>query len=464
MSFRNFLYKPIDISWLIFLRLFFGGIMIWEASRYLQRDWIYRYFINPVFHFKYYGFSWVHPWPGDGMVWHFWALGFLAALIFIGAFYRIATILFFVAFSYIFLIDQATYLNHFYLVMIISALMCVLPAHHYCSVDAWLRPKLRSKTVPNWTQFAARFQLEIILLFSGFVKINYDWLHLQPLTMWFESRTHLPYFGAVATEPVFVAIASYGTIILHCVGAPLLFFRSTRLPVFIIYCIFHLTNATIFHIGIFPWITIVLTLVFFEPDWPKILWQKFLSLLARLKPHLDYRSTNEQFQTELFKPPRWQHTLLLSFFVGWFSFQIFFPLRHYLYPSHVSWNEEGHRFAWRMKLRSKNGKAIFTVTDPVSGEQWQVKNRSLLTRRQSRKVKCRPDMILQFAHYAGKVFGEKLNIASPIVTADVMCSLNGRRPARLIDPNRNLMTVARNLKHADWILPLNEPLFPGSTW
>jgi len=31
------------------------------------------------------------------------------------------------------------------------------------------------------------------------------------------------------------------------------------------------------------------------------------------------------------------------------------PLRHLLYPGYVSWNEQGHRFAWQMKLRDKEG-------------------------------------------------------------------------------------------------------------
>ena len=34
--------------------------------------------------------------------------------------------------------------------------------------------------------------------------------------------------------------------------------------------------------------------------------------------------------------------------------QLTLPLRHYIYQGNVSWTEQGHRFAWHMKLRSKN--------------------------------------------------------------------------------------------------------------
>jgi uncharacterized protein YggT (Ycf19 family) len=57
------LFKPVDISFLIFFRILFGGIMLWEVCRYFMHDWITRYYVDPVVTFTYYGFSWVKPWP-----------------------------------------------------------------------------------------------------------------------------------------------------------------------------------------------------------------------------------------------------------------------------------------------------------------------------------------------------------------------------------------------------------------
>jgi hypothetical protein len=55
------LFKPVDISFLIFFRILFCGIMLWEVCRYFMHDWITRYYVDPLVTFTYYGFSWVKP-------------------------------------------------------------------------------------------------------------------------------------------------------------------------------------------------------------------------------------------------------------------------------------------------------------------------------------------------------------------------------------------------------------------
>jgi len=92
---QNRLFSPIDISLLVYFRIIFGAIMLWEVFRYFDHNWIDRYWIEPPFHFSYYGFDWVYPWPGDLMYLHFVVLGILASFIMIGFKYRISAILFF---------------------------------------------------------------------------------------------------------------------------------------------------------------------------------------------------------------------------------------------------------------------------------------------------------------------------------------------------------------------------------
>ena len=48
---------------------------------------------------------------------HFYVLGIATACIMVGFLYRIAAPIFFLAFTYLFLLEQARYLNHFYLVL-----------------------------------------------------------------------------------------------------------------------------------------------------------------------------------------------------------------------------------------------------------------------------------------------------------------------------------------------------------
>ncbi len=156
-------------------------------------------------------------------------------------------------------------------------------------------------------------------------------------------------------------------------------------------------------------------------------------------------------------PSKAEKTVLLGFIAAWFGFQVLFPLRHLLYPGSPSWNEEGHRFAWQMKLRDKKARAVFIVRDPASGREWRVAPGRYLLRHQARKVATRPDMILQFAHHLERLWAEERGIEGVEVRARVCASLNGRPAALLIDPRRDLTKIERSLRHADWVLPLEQP-------
>jgi len=60
------LFAPTDIASMVFLRISLGVIYLAEVIRYFAYGWIREDYIDPLFHFKYYGFEWVHPWPGWG--------------------------------------------------------------------------------------------------------------------------------------------------------------------------------------------------------------------------------------------------------------------------------------------------------------------------------------------------------------------------------------------------------------
>src|SRR5260221_9499788 len=162
--------------------------MLWEVIRYFQFGWIKRYYIDPQFHFSYYGFDWIKPLHGDAMYAYFVALGVLAFCIAIGFFYRASVTLFFVSFSYLFLMEEARWLNHFYLVMLLSFLLILMPAHQTFSVDSWLRPKLRKSVVPTWSLWLLRTQIGLVYFFGGIAKLNDDWLRGQPMQLWLGSH------------------------------------------------------------------------------------------------------------------------------------------------------------------------------------------------------------------------------------------------------------------------------------
>ena len=220
------LFKPVDISFLVFFRVLFGGIMLWEVYRYFTRGWISRYFIEPAVNFTYYGFSWVKPWPGQGMYIHFFVLGLAAAGVMLGFLYRFAAPVFFLAFTYVFLLDQTRYLNHLYLICLISFLMCFLPAERAFSVDSLLRRRIRSDVVPAWTLWLLRAQVGIPFFFGGIAKINNDWIRGgEPMRSWLHPFTKVPGGGPIFNAEWVVYSFVIGGLLLDLLVVPLLLWR-----------------------------------------------------------------------------------------------------------------------------------------------------------------------------------------------------------------------------------------------
>jgi HTTM domain/Vitamin K-dependent gamma-carboxylase, lumenal domain len=452
------LFKPVDISFLVSFRILFGGIILWEVYRYFSYGWIDRYFVDPVINFTYYGFSWVKPWPGRGMYIHFFVLGLAAACVMVGFLYRIATPILFLAFTYFFLLDQTRYLNHFYLVCLISFLMCFLPAERAVSIDALLRRKIRSAVVPAWTLWLLRAQVGIPYFYGGIAKLNSDWiLGGEPMRSWLRPLTKLPGGGPVFTANWVVYGFVVGGLMLDLLVVPLLLWRRTRPFAFAAAVVFNLINAVIFDIGIFPWLMLGALLIFFPPD----LMRRFFQALkpgqapgaakssARLPKTIAEESSCPSLSTS--------QKLFAGMLAAYLVVQLFFPLRHYLYPGNVSWTEEGHNFSWHMKLRTKEGEAVFNVTHPGSGQTWTVKPEDYLKSHQLTKMITKPDLIVLFSHHLAEE-KRREGYDNVEVRARVMVSLNGRQPQLLIDPNVDLAKEEVSLLPAPWILPLTTPL------
>ena len=433
---KDQLNQPIDIAGIVFFRIAFGLILMWETFRYFDHNWIERYFIEPDFFFTYEGFGWLTPWPGDGMYTHFYVLGLLAFFIAIGFLYRISTVLFFLGFSYIFLLDKTNYLNHFYLITLLSFILIFLPANRAYSVDAKIFPKIRTDWVPSWTLWWLRLQLGIVYIYGGIAKINGDWLRGEPMRKWLAARDDFGIIGRWFTEEWMVYLFSYSGLLLDLFIFPLLLFQKTRFPAAIVLTSFHLLNDKLFTIGIFPWFMIAATAIFFPPEKLRF-WDQF-----NLKKPTSFHT------------PKWVFWgLSIYFFI-----QLTVPFRHFLFDGNVSWTEEGHRFSWHMKLRSKSTKIAFYVLDHQTKLRTEVDLSDYLTKRQRSKIKSKPDMIVQFAHYLAeqkKQEGQK-NVS---VFARSQCGLNGRPRTDLINTTVDLSKVDYPFyKKADWILPLNIPL------
>lgn len=452
------LFKPVDISFLVFFRVVFGGIMLWETYRYFTHSWIARYYVDPVVNFTYYGFSWVRPWPGRGMYIHFFVLGLAAACVMAGFLYRITAPVFFLAFTYFFLLDQTRYLNHFYLVSLIGFLMCFLPAERAFSVDALLRRKIRSDVVPAWTLWLLRAQIAIPFLYGGIAKLNSDWIHGgEPMRSWLRPLTKASGGSPIFTTDFVVYTFVYGGLLLDLLVIPLLLWRRTRLFAFAAAVLFNLINATIFDIGIFPWLMLGALLIFFPPE----MFRRFAR--AFMSPGEEFVDTGPKTiaETSICPSLTKSQKITLGLLGAYLAFHLVFPLRHYLYPGNVSWTEEGHNFSWHMKLRTKSGEAVFTVTHPQSGQTWTINPGDYLESHQLTKVITKPDLVVLFAHHLVEE-KRREGYENVEVRARIMASLNGREPQLLIDPEVDLAKEEVRLLPTPWIVPLTTPLGSGS--
>ncbi len=435
-------FAPVDGASLAFFRIAFGLLLLWEAVAFLLFDWVGEYWSGPAFHFTFHGFGWVKPLPGVGTTLEVLALGLAAALLALGLRTRASALAFSLGFAHLFLIEKARYLNHFYLVLLLASLLVFLPSDRVLSLDA--RRRAPAPLVPAWSLSLLRFQVGLVYLYAGIAKLNGDWLRGWPLRMWLVERSDRHFLGdLLATEGV-ALFFSYAALLLDLLAWPLLAWRRTRFHVFLLLVAFHLTNKTLFGIGIFPWVMIAATTVFFPPDWPR--------RLLRLPPL--------PAGAALPAPSAVRRRWILGLAGLYAAVQVLVPLRHVLYPGSVHWTEEGHLFSWHMKLRSKRAEAFFLVSDPDSGESWVVDPRAELREWQVETMNGRPDMILEYAHHlaeAKRAEGHR----RVEVRAEVRASLNGRRPQALVDPAVDLATKRRGFAPYRWILPLVEEIGSG---
>ncbi len=439
------LLKPIDAASLGAFRILFGAIMLWEAYRYYHYDRIFRYYIQPQFWFPYEFFPFLSPLPGHGMYDVFLVMALSATGIMLGLFYRISAILFFITYTYVFLLDKAQYNNHYYLVCLVAFLLIFVDAHRWASLDQKWRPHAQAGVIPYWQLFILRSQLFLVYFFGGIAKINADWLVGEPIRSWLRARSHYPLVGQTFfTSEIGVAFFAYGGLFFDLTIGFLLLWRRTRLVAFLFILFFNLTNKWLFNIGIFPYMMIACTILFVEPDFPRRILRRASFSVPETLP----------------SPAKFYRPLVFGFVTLYLVVQILLPFRHWLYRGEVSWTEQGHRFSWHMKLRSKSGKLTITVTDPQTGESWQDDPSGKLSTRQLKRMETHPDMILYYVQRLKKEL-EQEGISNPIIKVDALVSLNGRPSQQLINSEVNLAEKTWTVfSSSDWIIPLQTTVSP----
>ena len=434
--------RPISGASVAAFRIAFGLLGFAAVVRFAAKGWISELYIEPVHHFTYSGFWWVQPWPAWGMYAHFVLLGLASLCVALGFKYRISIAAFFVLFTYVELIDKTTYLNHYYWVSLASLLMIFLPLDRYASIDAWRNPALRSATVPVWVIWALRAQVSVVYVFGGIAKLNPDWLlHAQPLRIWLYNSGGLPLIGPLLEETWMAYAMSYGGMLFDLTIVGWLLWGRSRLLAYFVLCVFHMATWLLFPIGMFPWIMICASLVFFSPGWAR-------PLIDRFDFSRRAAATTERIENQR---PSWIGRVATAALLAFALVQVLVPLRHWAYPGNVRWNEDGYRFSWRVMLTEKTGHVQYRVTDVQTGREWLAYPEDYLTPLQVERMAYQPDMILSLAHIISE--DREDDGQGTEVRADSFVAFNGRPAARFVDPDVDLASVPTGIGPKTWVQP-----------
>lgn len=444
----SYLSKRQESTSLALFRLGFGLLMTFSIIRFWFKGWIQTMYIDPSFHFTFYGFEWVTP-IGEYTYFLFFICGLSAFFVAIGYRYYISIIIFFLSFTYIELMDKTTYLNHYYFVSILSFLMIFLPCNSSYSIDSYLQKK-SYKYTPRWCVDSIKLLLFIVYFYSGLAKINKDWLYeAQPLKIWLTTGSYdFPLIGSnLMQQEWFHYFMSWGGMFYDLLIPFILIYSRTRIFGFLLVIFFHIFTVLLFPIGMFPYIMIISSLIFFTSKTHK----KILDLI--LKPFINKIKSLKEIKIINIQRQRIALVIVTMFFIV----QILFPFRYSLYPGELFWNEQGYRFSWRVMLMEKKGYTTFKIVDKVNNNSFYVMNNDFLTEFQERQMSFQPDFILEYAHFIGDYY-KKQGLKDIEIYADSYVALNGRINKRFVDPETDLLKEKRGFKNKDWIIPFNEKI------
>lgn len=437
MSLTHKLFRPVDNSPLILFRIIFGALIFLEAWGAILTGWVKRAFIDPDYTFPFIELSWLQPLPGNAMYIYYFIMGLAGLMVMAGFYYRLGIGIYTLLWSGVYFMQKTHYNNHYYLLVLLCLLMCLVPANRYAALDIKRNPHLKRLTCPQWCLWIFALQVTIVYCYAALAKMYPDWLNAEPIGVWFKAKSDYWIIGPLLQEKWFQYAVAYGGIAFDLLIVPGLLLKKTRVFAFSAAVFFHLFNSAVFHIGVFPYMGIALSVFFFEPEKIRRMFFRKKEKAQRLK-YFKYRP------------------VLIYALAGFFLIQVLLPIRHWFFPGNVNWTEEGHRMSWRMMLRVKTGYVSFNIFDPGTGEAWKIDPDVYLTRKQSRAIAVRPDMCWQFVQILKEDFKQK-GYPDVEIYANGKVRLNKRTPQALYDVKSNLAAVPwRPLQHAKWLVPLKE--------
>lgn len=430
------LFRHIDNTGLVLWRVVFGLLITIEAFGAIATGWVKRTLVEPEFTFNFIGFDFLQPLPGNGMYFYFALMGVFGLCVMLGYKYRYSMAAYALMWTAVYLMQKTSYNNHYYLMMLLCWIMVFLPANRWFSLDARRNPALKSPSMPQWVKITVILQVGIVYTYASIAKLYPDWLDATVAQYFMSGKKHYWLISDLLQQSWVHWCIAYVGILFDLLIVPLLLWKRTRVVAFWISVFFHLFNSIVFQIGIFPYMSMAFAFFFFSSE---TLQKWFLR-----KRKIVY--TDGQIMVPKYKP------VLISVLSVYFIIQLSLPLRHWFFKDDVLWTEEAHRLSWRMMLRSKRGLLTVWIEDKSTGERERYGYSSLLSAKQNRNVRTKPDLLWQLAQRIKKIEAEKGRDVA--VFMDVQVKINDGEFHRLIDLETDLAAQKwHHFKHHEWILP-----------
>ncbi len=417
-------------------RITFGLLMCFSLVRFMYKGWVEACYITPELHFTFQYFHWIKPFESATAMYFVIITALIAAFcVAIGFAYRFFILLFLLLFTYLELISQSWYLNHYYFVAIVAFLLCCMPADRLFSVRSFLKKDVQQPISILFTT-VLKLQISIVYFFAGLAKINSDWLfNAMPLNIWLKAKIGIPIIGDWLAYSETAYLFSYTGMLYDLTIPFLLWNKRTRPFAFVAVIGFHIMTALLFKIGMFPWIMIVGSLIFITDEE----WQRIFHFL-KIEP----QQTNKILpKVTVTKPKKW----LIGLFVIHFIIQVILPHRYLFYKiahnENQLWTERHYRFAWNVMLIEKAGNAVFKVKDNQSGRIRTEYPSTHLNAIQEKQMSFQVDMIWQYAQFLKKKY-EAQGITDISIYVENWIAFNGRPSQLFLPKDLDILTVSED--------------------
>ena len=256
---------PIDNIQLILFRILFGALLAWHCIEVILNGWVKSVFIEPLFTFSHIGMEWLQPLSGNGMYYYYAVMGICGVLVSIGLFYRYSLGIFTILWAAAYFMQKTTYNNHYYLMLLLCIIMLFFPANTSYAVDTKINLAKKQDTMPLWCRLVLIIQIAIVYFYATIAKLYPDWLDGTFIKILL-SRFKLPILVDLFSQDWFIFSITYGGLLFDFLIIPLMLYRKTRKYAFVAAIFFHLFNKIILSIGVFPFLALAFSVLFFPPE------------------------------------------------------------------------------------------------------------------------------------------------------------------------------------------------------